>query len=283
MGKGAVVSVPFGRSRARGVVVEVVDAPPEGVKALPVDKVVHELPETLVDLALWLAEYYGSTPARALELVAPVRRARRKEQAPPGERQSLEGEAAPERLSDPQVAAVSKVVGAIDARRRPLPALRRHGQRQDRGLPPGRRRRARAGARDDRARAGDRAGAANGRPLPGPLRRLGRDPALRLDRRGAARRARAHRERRRPRGRRRALRDLRSYARGRPDLRGRGARRVVQAGVRPALRRPHRGRQAGGARGRGGCCTAARRRGRRAGSGWSGSTWARVSAGACRR
>ncbi len=115
VGKGAVVSVPFGRSRARGVVVEVVDAPPEGVRALPVERVVHELPETLIDLALWLAEYYGSTPARALELVAPVRRARRKEQAPPGERQSLEGEAAPERLSDPQVAAVSKVVEALDA------------------------------------------------------------------------------------------------------------------------------------------------------------------------
>jgi len=115
VGKGAVVSVPFGRSRARGVVVDVVDAPPQGVKALPVEKIVHELPETLVDLALWLAEYYGSTPARALELVAPVRRARRKEQAPPGERQSLEGEAAPERLSDPQVAAVSTVVGAMDS------------------------------------------------------------------------------------------------------------------------------------------------------------------------
>ena len=54
-----------------------VAAPPEGVKALPIEKVVHELPETLIDLALWLAEYYGSTPARALGLVAPVRRAKR--------------------------------------------------------------------------------------------------------------------------------------------------------------------------------------------------------------
>ena len=64
------------------------------MRALAVEQVVHELPAALVDLALWLAEYYGSTPARALELVAPVRRARRKEQPPPGERQSLEGEAA---------------------------------------------------------------------------------------------------------------------------------------------------------------------------------------------
>ena len=109
------MSVPFGRGRTRGVVVDVVGAPPDGVAARPVEKVVHELPPALVDLALWLAEYYGSTPARALELVAPVRPARRKEQAPPGERQSLEGEAAPERLSDDQAAAVDAVVGALGA------------------------------------------------------------------------------------------------------------------------------------------------------------------------
>ena len=113
-GKGAVVSVPFGRSRARGVVVDVVDSPPVGVKALPVEKVVHELPPALVDLALWLADYYGSTPARALELVAPVRRVRRKEQAPPAERQSLEGEAPPERLSEAQEAALGRLAVALD-------------------------------------------------------------------------------------------------------------------------------------------------------------------------
>ncbi|MFL5948281.1 MAG: DEAD/DEAH box helicase, partial [Gaiellaceae bacterium] len=107
--------MPFGRARARGVVVDVVDAPPRGVEARPVERVVHELPPTLVDLAVWLAEYYGSTTARALELVAPVRRARRKEQAPPAERQSLEGEAPPERLSDAQAAALARVTGALDA------------------------------------------------------------------------------------------------------------------------------------------------------------------------
>ena len=107
--KGAVVSVPFGRSRARGVVVEVVDPAPLGVKTLPVEKVVHELPPTLIDLALWIADYYGSTPARALELVAPVRRRRRKEQASPVERQSLEGEAAPAELSPDQEAALARI------------------------------------------------------------------------------------------------------------------------------------------------------------------------------
>ncbi len=114
-GKGAIVSVPFGRSRARGVVVDEVAAPPVGVKALPVAGVVDEVPPALVDLAVWLAEYYGSTPARALELVAPIRRKRRKEQASPVERQSLEGEAAPRKLSDDQQAALEKIVGALDA------------------------------------------------------------------------------------------------------------------------------------------------------------------------
>ncbi len=108
-GKGAVVSVPFGRSRARGVVVAVVDAAPVGIKTLPVERVLYELPPTLVDLALWLADYYGSTPARALELVAPVRRQRRKEQASPAVGQSLEGEAEPARLSDDQQAALARI------------------------------------------------------------------------------------------------------------------------------------------------------------------------------
>jgi len=109
VGKGAVVSVPFGRSRARGVVVSVVDAAPVGIKTLPVERVLYELPPALVDLALWLADYYGSTPARALELVAPVRRQRRKEQASPVAGQSLEGEAEPARLSDDQQAALARI------------------------------------------------------------------------------------------------------------------------------------------------------------------------------
>ncbi len=114
-GKGAIVSVPFGRSRARGVVVDEVAAPPVGVKPLPIEGVLGELPPELVDLALWLAEYYGSTPARALELVAPVRRKRRKEQPPPAERQSLEGEAAPRELSEDQQAALGRIAGALGA------------------------------------------------------------------------------------------------------------------------------------------------------------------------
>src|SRR3954469_3937459 len=110
VGVGAVVRVPFGRSRARGIVTELVDAPPDGVNARPIDSVVGEIPATLVELALWLADYYGSTPARALALVAPESPKRRKVQAPPAERQGLTGESEPLELFPCQVTAVERIV-----------------------------------------------------------------------------------------------------------------------------------------------------------------------------
>ena len=78
VGVGAIVRIPFGRSRARGIVVSLHDAPPEGVDARPVESVIGEIPASLVELALWIADYYGSTPARALALVAPESPKRRK-------------------------------------------------------------------------------------------------------------------------------------------------------------------------------------------------------------
>jgi primosomal protein N' (replication factor Y) (superfamily II helicase) len=110
-GIGAIVRMPFGRSRVRGIVTALVDAPPDGVEARPVEGVVGDVPEPLVELALWLADYYGSTPARALALVAPELPKRRKEQSPPAERQSLPGEAPPSELSPSQAAAVARIVG----------------------------------------------------------------------------------------------------------------------------------------------------------------------------
>jgi primosomal protein N' (replication factor Y) len=112
VGVGAVVRVPFGRSRARGIVTQLVDAPPPGVDTRPVESVIGEIPATLVELALWLADYYGSTPARALALVAPETPKRRKEQAPPAERQALAGEAEPLQLSDAQRVAVERITSA---------------------------------------------------------------------------------------------------------------------------------------------------------------------------
>jgi primosomal protein N' (replication factor Y) len=114
--KGAVVGVRFGRARRRGVVVEVGREPPEGVEAVPVERVLEAVPPALVDLALWIADYYGSTPARALELVAPYRPIRRKEQSPPAARHALGAEERPSSLSETQQEALARVVTALDAR-----------------------------------------------------------------------------------------------------------------------------------------------------------------------
>jgi primosomal protein N' (replication factor Y) (superfamily II helicase) len=114
-GVGTIVRIPFGRARARGIVAALADAPPAGVEARPVEAVIGDVPAPLVELALWIASYYGSTPARALALVAPEAPKRRKEQAPPAERQALAGEDEPRELSSPQSAAVARIVEGIDA------------------------------------------------------------------------------------------------------------------------------------------------------------------------
>jgi primosomal protein N' (replication factor Y) len=114
VGKGAVVSVRFNGARRRGVVVGLEEGPPEGITAAPVGDVVDALPEHLVDLALWLADYYGSTPARALELIAPVKRKPRGERESPAARDALAGEAEPAALSASQRAALDRIIRALD-------------------------------------------------------------------------------------------------------------------------------------------------------------------------
>ncbi len=115
VGVGAIVAIRFAGRKARGVVVALEPEAPEGITVAPVERVVGQVPPSLVELALWLADYYGSTPARALALVAPELPKRRKEQAPPGERQGLAAGPAPERLTDDQVTAVGRIVETIDA------------------------------------------------------------------------------------------------------------------------------------------------------------------------
>jgi primosomal protein N' (replication factor Y) len=111
---GSVVEVRFGNAKRRGLVVELgVNAPP-GVDVAAVGRVVEELPEPLVELALWVADYYGSTPARALALVAPVQRKPRGERMQPGVRESLPGEPQPERLSGAQNRAGERIARALD-------------------------------------------------------------------------------------------------------------------------------------------------------------------------
>ena len=115
--------------------------------------------------------------ARARRAAAPKRRG---ERPPPAARQALGGEAAPAHaVGDPGRRCRADRRRAR-RRRRPLPALRRDRQRQDRGLPPRVRGGARARPRRDRARARDRADAAGARALPRALRRPGRGAPLGL-------------------------------------------------------------------------------------------------------
>ncbi len=111
---GDILSVQLGARQVRGLVVRTgVDAP-EGVEIAPAGVVVDRVPAALVELALWLADYYGSTPARALALVAPRNRARRGERREPAGRDALAGEAEPAELTPAQREAVDRIVAALD-------------------------------------------------------------------------------------------------------------------------------------------------------------------------
>ena len=80
VGIGSVLVVPFGHRDVVGVVVEVAESSdlPEERLAAPRRVLDHDLPPELVELALWMAEEYCSTPARALALVSPTPGARAK-------------------------------------------------------------------------------------------------------------------------------------------------------------------------------------------------------------
>jgi primosomal protein N' (replication factor Y) len=112
--KGAIVAVPFGRATRRGVVVELMEEAPPGVQPVAVDRVLGEVPPALVDLALWIAAYYASTPARALALVAPRTRSRREGVRRRPAAVDLGGEPPPERLTTAQELALTRLVAALD-------------------------------------------------------------------------------------------------------------------------------------------------------------------------
>ena len=114
MRKGAVVSMRLGSRSVRGVVADIGVSAPLGVEPVAVGSLLDEVPAPLVDLALWIADYYGSTPARALELVAPTRRNPRGERPSPALRESLPGELEPAELTPDQHAAVEQIVAALD-------------------------------------------------------------------------------------------------------------------------------------------------------------------------
>jgi primosomal protein N' (replication factor Y) (superfamily II helicase) len=115
IGKGDVLSVQFGAAKRRGVVVGLENAPPDGVEPIAAGRVLDSLPPALVDLALWTADYYGSTPARSLALIAPPKPARRGERRSPSSDYAFGGEAEPSSLSGPQQAALARIAAAVGA------------------------------------------------------------------------------------------------------------------------------------------------------------------------
>ena len=113
--QGDVLSIRLGARKLRGVVVETGVAAPRGVELADAGDVVDRVPAPLVELALWLADYYGSTPARALALVAPHAARRRGPLREPSVREALGGEPEPDELTQAQRDAVAGIVAALDA------------------------------------------------------------------------------------------------------------------------------------------------------------------------
>ena len=111
---GQVVRVRLGGRRVRGVVSAVGVPPPPGIELSQVEEVAERIPAPLVELALWLSAYYGSTPGRALALAAPASPKRRGERARPLEREALVAERAPEKLTQSQERAVARIVQSLD-------------------------------------------------------------------------------------------------------------------------------------------------------------------------
>jgi primosomal protein N' (replication factor Y) len=117
---GSIVRVPFGRQALDGVVVGLAGSTEVAPEKLVTPTAVREdsIPAELVDLALWMADEYCSTAARALTLVLPPRgRPRTELWAMPSET-SPDGE----RLTDRQRALLESLPRAAG---RDLAALRR--------------------------------------------------------------------------------------------------------------------------------------------------------------
>ena len=115
VGPGDVLSLEFARRRVRGVVVRTGVEAPAGVEVADAGDVVEAVPAALVELALWVADYYGSTPARALALVAPHAPARRGDARQPTPPPPLAAEPEPTELTSAQTDAVARILAALEA------------------------------------------------------------------------------------------------------------------------------------------------------------------------
>src|SRR5690606_2573761 len=72
---GARVLVRFGTRKITGVVVPTTMKPPVGVKLVPVSDVLDDQPSLspeLVDLCLWVADYYEAPPGEAIKAALPA-------------------------------------------------------------------------------------------------------------------------------------------------------------------------------------------------------------------
>jgi primosomal protein N' (replication factor Y) (superfamily II helicase) len=112
--QGDVVSITLGARHVRGVVVETGVGAPAGLEIADAGAVVDRVPAALVELALWLADYYGTTPARALALVAPHERTRRGALRRPSASEAFGGELEPEALTTAQRDGVARIVASLD-------------------------------------------------------------------------------------------------------------------------------------------------------------------------
>src|SRR5829696_9262292 len=114
---GSIVRIPFGHQKLDGVVVGLAETTevPDAKLVAPTAVREDSLPRDLVDLALWMAEEYCSTPARALALLTP----------PPGKAKTFlwaEATGAGGRLTDNQRALLARLPGPAG---KDLAALRR--------------------------------------------------------------------------------------------------------------------------------------------------------------
>jgi primosomal protein N' (replication factor Y) (superfamily II helicase) len=144
---GSIVRVPLGRQALDGVVVGLAEESQVAPERLVAPTAVREdaVPADLVDLALWMAREYCSTPARALALVLPPRGRARTRLWAERTAESLDGQ----RLTAGQRALLDRLPGPAGG---DLAALRRLEARGLVAIAPRERRRApRVDARDDRA------------------------------------------------------------------------------------------------------------------------------------
>src|SRR3954463_5997648 len=114
---GSLLKIPFGHQKLDGVVTALTDTTdvPEEKLVAPLATRDDTLPRDLVDLALWMAEEYCSTPARALSLVTP----------PPGKAKTqlwAEATGQDAKVTDKQAALLARLPGPAGA---DLGALRR--------------------------------------------------------------------------------------------------------------------------------------------------------------